>query len=109
MEVSALLLGGVEDSSDGLADADCKSDCRTRAAIESTRLPGAGNGDVEAAVVPATEVATVSDGGAAEPTEVVELEVVVEAVWEEAIFDRTLNNVDAMLALLERGRGNGEN
>ena len=24
-------------------------------------------------------------------------------------FDRTLNNVDAMLALLERGRGNGEN
>ena len=49
-------------------------------------LPGAGNGDVEAAVVPATEVATVSDGGAAEPMEVVELEVVVEAVWEEAIL-----------------------
>ena len=38
------------------------------------------------AIVPATEVATVSGGRAAEPAEVVELEEVVEAVWEKAIF-----------------------
>ena len=70
--------------------------------MESTRLPGAIDGEVKVAIVPATE-ATVSGGRAAGPAEVVELEEVVEAVWEKAIFfffARTL---------LERGRGNGAN
>ena len=56
------------------------------------------------AIVPATEVATVSGGRAAEPAEVVELEEVVEAVWEKAIF--LLEHCSREAVATERTDGN---
>lgn len=65
--------------------------------MESTRLPGTGDRDVE---VPAADVPAVSDGGA-DAAEEAELEKVVKVAWGEAILTKT-----PKLALLKRGCGN---